>query len=126
MSTGDVAEDQQTYVAASQMDVFVRVWAGGGQLMSVMANNTLVPIDPIFGTGELRLGAGAALKSTTVDLDAAFEKTNPLATSAYLNFELFQRRAGSPTKFKIQTFGPYEVPFDAGTQAQRQTSVSIL
>lgn len=127
MSIGDASdEDEQIYIALSYMDVVVRVWAGGGQLGSVMADGTLVPIDPISGIGELNLGAGSTLKNGTVDFDAAFLKTNPLATSAFLNIELFQRKAGSSIKYNVQKFEPYEVAFNSGTAAQYQTSISIV
>jgi hypothetical protein len=125
-TAGDATEDDQIYIAISTMDVFVRVWAGGGQLASAAANGQIIPISPIFGIGELRLGAGKDLKNTTVDFDSAFLKTNPQASSAFLNIEIFQRVPGSPTKFNVQKFGPLEVPFNGGTQARRQTSVSIV
>jgi hypothetical protein len=119
------SEDNQTYIAISTMDVFVRVWAGNGQLVSAAANGQLIPINPISGMGERRLGAGAALKNTTIDFDSAFLKTEPKASSAFLNIEMFQRAAGSATKFNVQKFEALEVPFNDGTQASRQTSVSI-
>src|SRR4029077_19852377 len=103
-----------------------RIWAGGGQLDSGVAGGVLVPIDSITGIGELKLGTGSALKNKTVDFDAAFIKTNPLATSGFLSLEFFQRRVGSPTKFNVEKFDPLEAPFNGGTQAQRQTSVSII
>jgi hypothetical protein len=126
MTVATIDEDEQIYIALSSLDVFLRVWAGGGQLASVSVNGRTVPIDATTGLGELNLGVGSTLKGTTIDLDAAFLKVNPLSASAFLNFELFQRRAGAATKLNLTGFGPLEVAFDGGTQAQRQTSVSIV
>jgi hypothetical protein len=126
VDTSGTDEDDQIYPAVASMDVYVRAWAGGGQLASISANGISIPLDKISGIGELKLGAGSALKNTTVDFDAAFAKSNPQADSAFLNIRLFQRQAGSTVAFNVQTFGPLAAPFNGATTATRETSVSII
>jgi hypothetical protein len=122
-----INEDEQIYPAVPDMEVWVRASGGGGQLTATAANGAPIPVDPALGVGELRLGLGSALKGTTVDIDAAFLKTNTHAPTAFLNLVFLQRVVGTTSPdFRVESYGPFAVPFGNGTVATRQTSVSII
>ena len=119
-------DEDQTYPAVADMDVYVQVWAGGGELGAVKVNGKPVEKDPITGVGELKLGLGAGLKNTTVDIDAAFRRTNSLTDTAFLNVVFLQRMpAMDRPDFNRQKFEPLAAPFDGKSTTTLKTSVSV-
>ena len=120
-------EAQQIYAAVAAMDVYVQVWAGGGELGAVVVNGWAVAKDPITGVGEVKLAPGADLKDTSVGIVAAFLRTNPLADAAFLTVVFLQRReATDRPDFNKQKFGPLAAPFNGQTTTTFQTSVSVI
>jgi hypothetical protein len=109
------------------MDVYVQVWAGGGELGAVAVNGRAVDKDPITRVGEVRLSLGADLKDTTVSIVAAFLRTNPRSDTAFLSVVFLQRRlATDRPDFNQQKFGPLAAPYNGRSTATVQTSVSVL
>jgi hypothetical protein len=120
-------DEEQIYAAVAAMDVYVQVWAGGGELGAVAVNGRAVAKDPITGVGEMKLALGADLKDTTVGVVAAFLRTNPLTDAAFLTVVFLQRRqATDRPDFNKQKFGPLAAPFNGQTTATLQTSVSVI
>jgi hypothetical protein len=120
-------DEDQIYAAVAAMDVYVQVWAGGGELGAVAVNGLAVAKDPITGIGEVKLALGADLKDTTVGVVAAFLRTNPLAEAAFLTVVFFQRRpATDRPDFNRQKFGPLTAPFNGQNTATLQTSISVI
>jgi len=120
-------DEDQIYAAVAAMDVYVQVWAGGGELGAVAVNGRAVAKDPITGVGEMKLALGADLKDSTVGIVAAFLRTNPLAEAAFLTVVFLQRReATDRPDFNKQKFGPLAAPFNGQDTATLQTSVSVI
>jgi hypothetical protein len=120
-------DEDQIYAAVAAMDVYVQVWAGGGELGAVAVNGLAVAKDPITGVGEVKLALGADLKDTTVGIVAGFLRTNPLADAAFLTVVFVQRRqATDRPDFNKQKFGPLAAPFNGQNASTLQTSVSVI
>jgi hypothetical protein len=121
------ADEDQIYPAVADLDVYVQVWAGGGELGAVAVNGKPVEKDPITGIGEVKLGPGANLKETTAAIDAAFRRTNPLTDAAFLTVVFLQRKpATAHPDFNKQKFGPLAAPFNGQSTTTLRTSVSVI